>query len=128
MMTPTTSTIQPIPMNRRSLADNDKANVERAFRRALAENLMAYPLTDGRWQCKSYALNIKGPAPLDVECECADAVYRERLCKHAACVVFCRLYGFVPCPPLGTDGQSRLPGCVEDFTARLIEQSGSVAA
>jgi hypothetical protein len=112
----------------RSLDSGGKANLERAFRRALAENLMAYPLTDGRWQCKSYALNVKGPAPLDVECECADAVYRERLCKHAACVVFCRLYGFVPCPPLGHEGKSRLPDCVEDFTARLMEQTGAAAA
>lgn len=120
--------VTPMTDHVRSLDSGGKANLERAFRRALAENLMAYPLTDGRWQCKSYALNVKGPAPLDVECECADAVYRERLCKHAACVVFCRLYGFVPCPPLGHEGKTCLPDCVEDFTARLVEQTGSAAA
>ena len=128
MLAPTATSVRPMTNHRRGFSGGDKANVERAFRRALAENLVAYPLSDGRWLCKTYALNVKGPAPLDVDCECADAVYRERLCKHAACVVFCRLYGFIPCPPLGHEGQSRLPDCVEDFTARLMEEAGTVAA
>ncbi|HXT34398.1 MAG TPA: hypothetical protein VN837_02365 [Chloroflexota bacterium] len=113
--------------NVRSLDRGDRANLERAFRRAVAENLVAYPLPDGRWLCKTYALNVKGPAPLEVDCECADAIYRERLCKHAACVAFCRLYGFVPCPPAGHNGESRLPDCVDDFVARAMDQRVNAA-
>ena len=46
----------------------------RAFRRALAEHLFAYPRPDGRWTCKHYTIDVTGPQPTDVDCDCADAV------------------------------------------------------
>lgn len=115
------------PTSVRVLDGGARANLERAFRRALAEGLVAYPQTAGRWMCKTYALHVKGPSPLAVECECADAVYRDRLCKHAACVVFCRLYGFIPCPPAGADGRSRLPDCLEEFVMRAMGEVEAAA-
>lgn len=103
-------------------------SLARAFRRALDEGLFAYPLQDGRWRCKDYDIVITGAGPLDVECECADAVFRERVCKHAICVVFCRLYGLIPASPARGDGRSILPDCLEDCMVRLGCGSAAAAA
>jgi hypothetical protein len=102
-------------------------NLARAYRKAVAERLIAFPETRRRWACRRYTIEVTGPNPLDVECDCPDAVYRERICKHAAFVVFCRLYGLVPCPPAASSGIAALPDCVDDFVARL-RHSPEIAA
>ena len=104
-----------------------RASLARAFARALDEGLMALPLPDGRWLCKGYVLNATGPQPWQVECECADAVYRERICKHAAPVVFCRLYGLLPCPEATGAVRALLPGCLDDFLERLAPEQRAAA-
>ena len=100
-----------------------RAVLRRAFRRAVEEGLSAYPQPDGRWICKHYHLMLTGPRPEDVACDCADAIFRERICKHAACVVFYRVYGLVPCPPLAATQVPSLPDCADDFLARLEDIS-----
>lgn len=100
-----------------------RAALRRAYKRAVAEGLMAYPQADGRWTCKHYHLVLTGPEPEDVACDCADAIFRERICKHAACLVFYRVYGVIACPPIATTRAPRLPDCVDDFLARLEEIS-----
>jgi|GEM_PF-2693130 hypothetical protein len=112
----------------RTAQDALPANLARAYRRAVSEGLVAYPAASRRWTCKDYTIEIIGPTPLDVSCDCADAVFRERLCKHAACVVFYRLYGLVPCAPAAATGISKLPDCVDDFVATLQQKLGAVAA
>jgi hypothetical protein len=67
--------------------------------RAKAERLVAYPSGDGTWSCRDYQIVETGPRPQDVRCDCADAVFRERLCKHSAVVVFARKYGLRPIRP-----------------------------
>jgi hypothetical protein len=103
-------------------------NLARAYRKAVAERLVAFPEARRRWACKHYTIEVTGPGPLDVACDCADSVFRERICKHAACVVFCRLYGLVPCPPAASSGMTLLPDCVDDFVAKLQQMSETEAA
>jgi len=100
----------------------------RAFQRALDEQLLAYPQQNGRWACKHYTIDVTGPMPLDVICDCPDAVFRERLCKHAVTVVFCRLYGLVPLSPSAYGRDSILPNCLDDFIARIEATTAHAAA
>lgn len=104
------------------------ATIERAYRRAVLESLIARPLTVSRWLCRDYSIDVTGPAALDLACDCPDAVYRERICKHAICVAFCRLYGLVPVPPLALGGHAHLPDCLDDFLAQLGYARESPAA
>jgi len=97
----------------------EAATIERAYRRAVSESLIAQPATPSRWHCKGYSIDVTGPTALDLVCDCPDAVFRERMCKHAICVAFCRLYGLVPVPPLGEGGRAHLPDCLPDFLAQL---------
>ena len=88
----------------------DTATLERALARAAAERLVAYPTCDsGVWKCKDYQVVLTGPGLLDVQCDCGDCVYRERLCKHSVCVVFARKYGLRPVRPAVTVEGTDLP-------------------
>jgi hypothetical protein len=103
-------------------------NLARAYRRAVSEGLVAYPEARRRWACKDYTIEVTGPTPLDLSCDCADAVFRERICKHAACVAFYRLYGLVPCGPAAATGVTTLPDCADAFVARAQQTEGMAAA
>lgn len=104
------------------------AAVERAYRRAVSESQIAQSLTPSHWLCRGYSIDVTGPASLDLACDCPDAVFRERICKHAICVAFCRLYGLVPVPPLAQGGRAHLPDCLDDFLAQLGYARESPAA
>jgi hypothetical protein len=114
---------KPVP----TVLSDHTSNLARAYRRAVAERLAAYPEAPRRWACKHYTIEITGPTPLELSCDCADAVFRERLCKHAACVAFYRVYGLVPCAPAAATGITTLPDCVDDFVAQA-QVAGAEAA
>jgi len=71
----------------------------RAFDRAKAERLIAFPNADGTWSCKSYTLTVDNPQRLAaVTCNCP-AGRAGRICKHASCVIFARKHGLRPVRP-----------------------------
>lgn len=71
-----------------------------ALARAKAEKLVAYPNPDGTWSCRDHTIRVTGPRAQDVACDCADATYRHRVCKHAVCVVFARKHHVRPVRPV----------------------------
>lgn len=78
----------------------DPEELTAALARAAAERLVAYPTADPTlWTCKSYHITITGRRLTDVECDCADAIFRGRICKHAVCVIFARKHGIRPVRP-----------------------------
>lgn len=74
-----------------------EASYERALARAGKERLIASPHDDTTWFCKQYPITITGPNPEDVSCSCAGGI--ATVCKHAACVIFCRRHGVRPVGP-----------------------------
>ena len=84
-----------------------------ALARATAERLVAYRSlhTPGLWECKQYHIVETGPRPQDVACDCADATFRERVCKHAVCVVFARKHGIRPVRSIPVANPKPAPRC-----------------
>ena len=71
----------------------------RAFDRAVAEKLVAFPNADGTWTCKSYTVTITDAARLTaMTCDCQGGGHVA--CKHRAVVAFARKHGVRPIRPV----------------------------
>src|SRR5438067_2504588 len=74
-----TSTQEAHPMASQIAAQTPtQAALARAFDRAVAERLVAYPIEGGAWVCKTYTLRITGPHAWEVSCSCPAT----GICKH----------------------------------------------